>query len=208
MVTLLFRWGAGQMRGNGGKQYDARNRIYSITAKKITTMSHSIAVVQGDITQFSVGAIVNAANRSLFGGGGVDGAIHRAAGRELLAACRELGGCETGQAKITAGFNLPANWVIHTVGPVWRGGSYGEPELLAACHQNSLKLAIAKGVKTVAFPAISCGVYGYPVEAAAQVAISTTKKILSQPSCLEQVTFVCFSDNVYDAYQQALKGLD
>ena len=171
-------------------------------------MSYSIKVIQGDIAQFSADAIVNAANRSLLGGGGVDGAIHRAAGPALLAACRELGGCETGQAKITPGFNLPAKWVIHTVGPVWRGGSFGEPELLAACHQNSLALAIAEGVKTIAFPAISCGVYGYPIEAAAQVAISTTQKVLNQSSCLEQVTFVCFSDTVYQAYHQALQSLD
>ena len=171
-------------------------------------MSNAIKVVQGDITQFPAEALVNAANRSLLGGGGVDGAIHRAAGPALLAACRKLGGCETGQAKITPGFNLSAKWVIHTVGPVWRGGSYGEPELLAACHQNSLALAIAKDVKTLAFPAISCGVYGYPVEAAAQVAITSTLKVVNQANDLQQVTFVCFSDEVFNTYQQVLSGFD
>lgn len=171
-------------------------------------MSNAIKVVQGDITQFPAEALVNAANRSLLGGGGVDGAIHRAAGPALLAACRKLGGCETGQAKITPGFNLSAKWVIHTVGPVWRGGSYGEPELLAACHQNSLALAIAKDVKTLAFPAISCGVYGYPVEAVAQVAITSTLKVVNQANDLQQVTFVCFSDEVFNTYQQVLSGFD
>jgi O-acetyl-ADP-ribose deacetylase (regulator of RNase III) len=171
-------------------------------------MYNAIKVVQGDITQFPAEALVNAANRSLLGGGGVDGAIHRAAGPALLAACRKLGGCETGQAKITPGFNLSAKWVIHTVGPVWRGGSYGEPELLAACHQNSLALAIAKDVKTLAFPAISCGVYGYPVEAAAQVAITSTLKVVNQANDLQQVTFVCFSDEVFNTYQQVLSGFD
>ncbi len=131
-----------------------------------------IRIVQGDITKLTVDAIVNAANSSLLGGGGVDGAIHRAAGPELLEACRELGGCPTGEARITPGFRLPARWVIHTVGPVWHGGERGEPELLRACYDHSLQLASTQGLQTIAFPAISTGVYGYPIEAAARIALT------------------------------------
>ncbi|WOD38873.1 O-acetyl-ADP-ribose deacetylase [Nodosilinea sp. E11] len=161
-------------------------------------------VLQGDITSQGVDAIANAANESLLGGGGVDGAIHQAAGPELLAECRQLGGCQTGQAKITRGYNLAAQWVIHTVGPVWHGGHHHEDELLADCYRNSLALAQEYGLRTLAFPAISTGVYGFPLERAAQIAIATVKATLDQASTLEQVRFVCFSDRAYQVYQSVL----
>ena len=138
-----------------------------------------IQIVRGDITKLDVDAIVNAANTTLLGGGGVDGAIHRAAGPELLAECRTLGGCRPGEAKITGGYRLPARFVIHTVGPVWRGGKHGEPETLANCYRNSLQVAIENRVKTIAFPAISCGAYGYPIEEAAHIAFKTTRDFLA-----------------------------
>lgn len=162
-------------------------------------------LLQGDITRLEVDAIVNAANRSLLGGGGVDGAIHRAAGPQLLAECRTLGGCETGQAKITAGYRLPARHVIHTVGPVYRHRP-DDPQLLAACYRNSLELAVAHGLQTVAFPAISCGVYGYPPQEACPIAVDTVKAFLQQDDTLEKVLFVVFDDKLYRIYHDYLRA--
>lgn len=160
-------------------------------------------LLQGDITGLQLDAIVNAANRSLLGGGGVDGAIHRAAGPQLLAECKTLNGCETGQAKITAGYRLPARHVIHTVGPVYRQRPQ-DPQLLAACYQNSLELAVARGLKTMAFPAISCGVYGYPPEKACAIAVDTVKAFLQQDHGLQKVLFVVFADEIYRIYHDYL----
>ena len=160
----------------------------------------TLEVVRGDITGQDVEAIVNAANSSLLGGGGVDGAIHRAGGPEILAECRLLGGCDTGDAKATTGGRLPARYVIHTVGPVWRGGSAGEPELLASCHRRSLEVARGLGVRSVAFPAISCGVYGYPAELAAPVAVQAVRE---HGHDLELVRFVLFGDELYETFAAA-----
>ena len=163
-----------------------------------------IDALEADITWLAVDAIVNAANPTLLGGGGVDGAIHRAAGPELVAACARLGGCPTGEARITPGFRLPARYVIHTVGPVWRGGQEGEPELLAACYRNSLALAAHHGVRSMAFPAISCGVYGYPLEAAVDIAVREVATFVAIRVDVQQVLFACFGTDVTNAYRRAL----
>ena len=172
------------------------------------TLPHAtLTLVQGDITTLSVDAIVNAANSSLLGGGGVDGAIHRAAGPDLLHECRLLHGCRTGDAKLTKGYRLPARYVIHTVGPVWRGGDNGEPDLLAGCYRRSLELAEQYGLKTIAFPNISTGIYGYPKADACNVAIATVATYLNAPSTIETVTFVCFDTENYALYEAALGTL-
>jgi O-acetyl-ADP-ribose deacetylase (regulator of RNase III) len=164
-----------------------------------------IEVVEADITTVAADAIVNAANESLLGGGGVDGAIHRAAGRELLEECRRLGGCPTGEARITNGYNLPARWVIHTPGPVWRGGDSGEPDLLASCYRNSRALAEEHGAATVAFPSISTGVYGYPVQPACRVALREARRFLATAGCVRKIVFVCFSASDAECYRRALE---
>jgi len=159
-----------------------------------------LEALRGDITKLTVDAIVNAANASLLGGGGVDGAIHRAAGPELLEECRKIGGCPTGEARITRGYRLPAKYVIHTVGPVWRDGTHGEPELLASCYRNSLRLAAEHEIHSIAFPAISCGVYGYPIDQAVEIAVRECAKAES----LERIILVCFESDVFDACRTAL----
>ena len=166
-----------------------------------------IKILNGDITKIEVDAIVNAANTSLLGGGGVDGAIHQAAGRELLEECRKLNGCETGKAKITKGYNLPAKFVIHTVGPVYRDGKQGEPELLASCYRESLILAVENGVKSIAFPCISAGVYGYPFREACVIALRTVDDFLQTNESIAQVYMVCFGDTNFARFEAILKDI-
>lgn len=169
-------------------------------------MDNRIQIIEGDITKIDADAIVNAANTSLLGGGGVDGAIHRAAGPELLAECRTLNGCRTGQAKMTKGYRLPAKFVIHTPGPIWQGGGHGEQELLASCYRNCLTLAEQEGCRHVAFPSISTGVYRFPLEQAAQIAIHEIRNFLQTHALPEVVTMVCFTHDVTQAYRAALQG--
>lgn len=168
-------------------------------------MPAQLRAIQADITSLAVDAIVNAANSSLLGGGGVDGAIHRVAGPELLAECRTLGGCDTGNARLTRGYRLPARHVIHSVGPVWRGGAHGEAALLASCYRRSLELAAANGLATLAFPSISTGVYGYPIELAAAVAVSTVRSVLDDLPSISEVTFCCFSAGDLRVYEALLR---
>jgi O-acetyl-ADP-ribose deacetylase (regulator of RNase III) len=169
-------------------------------------MNSIISVLKADITTLKVDAIVNAANTTLLGGGGVDGAIHRAAGSELLEFNKKLGGCKTGEAKISPGFKLPAKYIIHTVGPVWQDGNNNEDKLLANCYYNSLKLAVENKIKSIAFPAISTGVYGFPVERATKIAIKTTRKFLEDNNQIEEIIFVCFDDKTYQAYNNFLEN--
>lgn len=170
-------------------------------------MHDRIRVVQCDIATLKVDAIVNAANSSLLGGGGVDGAIHKAAGPELYEECRTLGGCGTGEAKITRGYRLPAKWIIHTVGPIWNEGRRGEDEKLARCYRNCLSLAAMHSIRTIAFPAISTGAYGFPYRRAAEIAIREVRQFLDQHNAVQQVVFVCYHDEGYKCYQQLLKGM-
>ena len=165
--------------------------------------------IKGDITKITtVQAIVNAANQTLLGGGGVDGAIHRAAGPELLAECRTLHGCRTGEAKITKAYRLPCDYVIHTVGPIWHGGGYGEAELLAACYANSLQVAVQNGIRKIAFPSISTGVYSYPVEQAAVIAVGTVNQFVAEhPGAIDEVTWVLFDERTYQVYEREIKNL-
>ncbi|MCB0807015.1 MAG: O-acetyl-ADP-ribose deacetylase [Bacteroidales bacterium] len=171
-------------------------------------MNKKIELIQGDITKIETDAIVNAANRSLLGGGGVDGAIHRAAGPGLLEECKALNGCETGEAKITKGYNLSAQFVIHTVGPVWHGGLNNEPELLASCYRNSLSLTMENNCKSIAFPNISTGVYRFPKEKAAKIAVHEVRKFLSENDLIERVVFVCFDEENLRLYDRILGETD
>lgn len=171
-------------------------------------MSERIQIYKGDITKLNVDAIVNAANKTLLGGGGVDGAIHRAAGKQLIEECKKLGGCNTGEAKITQGYHLPAKYVIHTVGPVWFGGRNDEDDQLTNCYKHSLELAVKNNIKSIAFPSISTGAYGFPVERAARIAINAVLDFLWNDELIEKVIFVCFSENDYSVYEQLLSEIE
>ena len=170
-------------------------------------MKEKVRIVEGDITKQEIDAIVNAANTSLLGGGGVDGAIHRAAGPELLEETRQMGGCPTGEARVSKGYNLPAKWVIHTVGPVWAGGHKNEDNLLANCYRNSLAAAVAREAKTVAFPSISTGAYGFPLERATEIAMREAKRFLENNEGLEKIVFVCFGERVLKTYQEVFERI-
>jgi O-acetyl-ADP-ribose deacetylase len=172
-----------------------------------TMRTRRIEIVTGDITGVRVDAIVNAANTTLLGGGGVDGAIHRAAGPQLLDECKTLGGCPTGEARITKGYRLPAKWVIHTPGPIWDGGGYGEDELLAQCYRNSLALAVKNGARSIAFPAISTGVYGFPLDRATRIAVREVQRFLVENQSFEKVVFVCFGQEARTSYERALSPI-
>jgi O-acetyl-ADP-ribose deacetylase (regulator of RNase III) len=171
------------------------------------TSKNRIEVAEGDITKQHVDAIVNAANTTLLGGGGVDGAIHRAAGPQLLEECRALGGCPTGQARITSGYKLQAKWVIHTVGPVWRDGNRGEDDLLSSCYRNSLALATSHAIRAIAFPSISTGAYRFPLERATRIAVNESKHFLERNQSVEKVVFVCFGDKAFETYQRVVKDV-
>jgi O-acetyl-ADP-ribose deacetylase (regulator of RNase III) len=179
-------------------------RAASVSSTRRKMGDSRLTLLRGDITKLAVDAIVNAANTSLLGGGGVDGAIHRAAGPELLAECKTLGGCRPGEAKITGGYALPARHVIHTVGPVWSGGNRGEPEILANCYRNSLRVAVANRLRTIAFPAISCGAYRFPIDDAARIAVETTTNFLRDTDSIASVTFVASTEEIEAAYQRLL----
>jgi O-acetyl-ADP-ribose deacetylase len=189
-----------------GKSIDSPHDVKAASGKACPEHGQRIEIIRGDITTLDVDAIVNAANTTLQGGGGVDGAIHRAAGPKLLEQCKAFSGCSPGEAKITRGYNLPARFVIHTVGPHWTGGKRGEAEVLANCYRNSLRLALEHRIKSIAFPAISCGAYRYPIEQAAKIAIDTTREFLANTDQIDKVLFVVSSDEISDAYRTILNG--